>query len=183
MYNYNYEKNKVVNKLKNEILGLTKLIEDLNTLKKFNFDKWDKKVINIRLEKALNDNNLNSYISVKYDSLYDYHIKLFLKDRYNEETKQYIDFYDSISISLGYYTHINDAGKELNKRLLANETKENLEKTIKKLEAEKKCLEEELENMDTIIEEIREIEESIKKWRSDKTSFLLEEFKNLRNFY
>ena len=183
MYNYNYEKNKVVNKLKNEILGLTRLLEDLNTLKNFDFDKWEGRVINIKIEKALNDNNLNGYISIKNNSLYDYHIKLLLKDRYNSETKQHIGFYDSISISLGNITHINDAGKELNKRFLASETKESLEKTIKILESKKIALKEELENIDEIIEEIKEIEESIKKWRCDKSSFLLEEFKNLRNFY
>ena len=136
MYNYAYEKNKVVKSLKNEIFGLEGLLKDLHLLKKFDFNKWDGKVINVRLEKAL-QKGLDSYIRLEIGRFTGHYIKLTLKDRYNKDTQSYIDFYDRVEIRLEYFSNVNDAGKELNRRLVADTTKENLINTIERLENKK----------------------------------------------
>ena len=137
MYSYEYEKNKVVKSLKNEILGLEGLLKDLYLLKKFDFNKWDGKVINARLEKALQE-GLNNYIRVEAGMFTEHYIKLTLKDRYNKDTQSYIGFYDRVEIRIEYFSNVNDAGKELNRRLVAATTKKNLIDTIERLENEKR---------------------------------------------
>lgn len=174
-----YEKNKVIKTLKSEIYGINQLIDILAKIEQFNFAKFNGKIINIKLERELREFT-NEYISIKHD-YFSYNMNILIKDRYNIETKSYVGFYDSYTIKIETITTLNKSGKE-QVRFNIN-TINNIKEAVDNLTKKLLELETELANIDNIINEIIKLDTIVLEFKKNKSSFLLESFKSINNYY
>lgn len=180
MIKLQYEKNNTIKTLKNEIYGINQLIDILEKVKQFDFSKFNDKIINIKLEKALREFT-GEYIKIERGH-FGYELSILIKNRYNKETKSYIGWYDSYTINLITYITLSPSNKE-QIRLLASNIINAIQEDIDKLVRQLMKLENELGNIDNIILEIEKLNELVLDFKKDKSSFLLDNFKSIRNYY
>ena len=178
---FEYEKKNTVTTLRNEIYGINQMMATLEKIVILDFTKLENKVINVKLERFINE-QLKSYFRISYG--YDNKQKLtcIINNRYNLDTKSYVSFYDTIRIMLGENTTINEMGKET-RRFNSKETVTNANDEIKRLSSIKLELEKELENIDSIVNEYKELHQKMVEFKKGKSSFFLDSFKNLNGFF
>ena len=173
-----YEKNNTIKILKNELSGINQLIDILEQLLKFDFNKFNNKVVNVRLENEINK-YINAYARVE-EGYNGKQLYIMIKDRYNAETKSYIGHYTDIILTLGIKEEKSPSGKE---KLDAELTRCNIQEMIDGLVKIMIKLENEFSNIDSIILEIEKLNELVAGFNAEKSSFLLDQFKSIRNYY
>ena len=181
MYNLTYERNNVIKILNNEIKGINQLIDILEELQKFDFTPFNNKIINVKLENALNENS-KGYIRIKkgYDN--EQLIYIMIKDRYNIDTKSYIGYYVDTDVKINTIITYSPSNKE-QYRLDATGTIKNIDDKIEQLVENLIKLENELLQVDDIIKEVEKLNELVYEFKEGKSSFLLNQFKSIRNYY
>lgn len=176
-----YEYQNTITSLKNEIYGLKQLISDFKKLETADFSSIENKVINVKVERLLHA-ICDGYVSLGYNQYQKSHdFQLIVKERYNNETKGYIGFYDSFKVNLGINKEISEAGKQTD-RFKTLETIGNIKKAREQLEETLKELETELLNIEQITKEYIEIYDKMREFKSKRTSFFISNFK-LNGFY
>jgi len=180
MSKFEYEKNRTIASLKNEIYGLKQLIADFERLEALDMASIDGKVINVKVERLLHA-QCEGYVSASYK--YNKHvIDIMVKDRYNNETTSYIGHYDRYTVDMGVNTTISEAGKQTD-RFNAIETIANVKKERERLQEQLSKLENELANIDETLKEYQKVYEMVKEFKKGRTSFFLDNFKDLNGFY
>ena len=180
MSKFDYERNNTIVILKNEIFGLKQIISDFKKLETGDFSSIENKVINVKVERLL---HAICEGTVRLGFKYGKHsFSLMVKERYNNETKGYIGFYDDYSVNLGINTEISEAGKQTD-RFNSIETIENIKKSRETLENTLSELEAELLNIDETLKEYQEIYTKVREFKRKRTSFFLDNFKDLNGFY
>ena len=178
-YNFNNEKSNTVTSLKNEIYGISQIIDTLEKLERLDYEKLEKKVINKKLIKFFNENT-KSYFSFKneYMQATQNQIIFLVEERYNNITKSYISFYDRYQIAFDIITDNN-----FKKRFSSIEFLKNVKISIIALDKKIIQLENELENINEIVNEYEKIDKIVRDFKRNKSGFFSDSFKNLSQWY
>ena len=176
MSKLDYEKNNTVTTLKNEIYGIEQIIQILETIKGLDFSKLENKIINVKIENLIKEKGIHARLSFDYGN--NEKISFIIDNRYNQDTKSYVNFYDRYSFSLGYT--VDEKGKHrLDKAL----TLANIQKDLDRLNEIFTSLTIELKNIDETIREYQELHNKMVEFKEKRTTFFKDSFKALNYFY
>ena len=179
MAKLNYEKQNAIRTLKNEIKGLNNLIDTLELLLELDYKEVDGKIINVKLERYVNDKVID-HIRVK-EVYKDQVFYIMLKDHFNKDTNSYIDYYKDIDVKIATNITYNDDMKE-QIRFDARETKKNINELADILVKRMLKLEDELANINQIMKDIEKLYKEVADFKHGKSAFLINEIPSIRSF-
>lgn len=178
MNKFEYEKNNFITSAKNEIYGIKQLMETLEKLKEADYTKVENKAINKKIITFLNEATKSYFYfsdNYNYDKLT---IGFMVDDRYNKETKNYIDFYEKYTLSFKINIDAN-----YKKRFSVSEFLIEIDFSLEYLENKLQEIEYDLNNVDDIVKEYQEIHNQIIEFKNKRCNFFKDKFDNLNRFY
>lgn len=176
MSKLDYEKNNTVTTLKNEIYGINQIIQVLETVKGLDFSKLENKIINVKIENLLKENGIHARLSFDYGN--NEKISFIIDNRYNQDTKAYVNFYDRYNFNLGFT--VDEKQKH---RLDSSLTLVNIQKDLDRLNEILTSLIVELRDIDETIKEYQELHNKMVEFKEKRTTFFKDNFKALNYFY